>query len=265
MTKKEIKGTHRTRFEDYFSDQIIQAELPKPVKEYRFLPPRRFRFDFAWPEFQLGVEIDGGVFSNGRHVQGIGYTNDCEKFNLASIEGWRVLRVTTGQVHAGEAIYWLKEYFNKLKERFWSKVEKTDTCWNWVGMMHYKGYGEFVTCTCNKFGSKDKAHRVSYILNVNKIPEGMCVCHKCDNRACVRPDHLWVGTDLENNQDRVNRGRSANAKNGNHSKLQLSTETIAEIRTKYELGGITQASLAKEYGVSSRHISGIVRREVRNE
>ncbi len=253
----------QTQWEDYLENQIIEAGLPKPVREYKFLKDRRFRFDFAWPYFQVAIEVDGSVWTGGRHVQGYGYTSDCEKFNLASIDGWRVLRATTNQVNQGLAIEWLKQYFSKLEERFWSKVTKTDGCWEWAGLKHYKGYGEFCVCTCNRFGEKDKAHRVSYYLNKGDIPEGMCVCHTCDNRGCVNPDHLWLGTNSENLADRCKKGRSASAKNGNHASLKLSFEQVTELRAKYEKGGISQTALANEYGLSSRHVSGIVRYQVR--
>lgn len=83
--------------------QIRLLKLPEPVREHRFCE-RRWRFDLAWPERLLAVEVDGGIHSNGRHVRGKGYTNDCVKLNRAALEGWTVLRVTTGMVSSGEAI-----------------------------------------------------------------------------------------------------------------------------------------------------------------
>ena len=68
--------------------------LPPPVAEYRFAPPRRWRFDFAWPELLIAVEVEGGVWSRGRHVRGRGYLGDLEKYNAAVVMGWRVLRYT---------------------------------------------------------------------------------------------------------------------------------------------------------------------------
>lgn len=100
-------------WEDYFEQQIISAGLPKPEKEYKFLKNRRFRFDFCWPIHYFAVECDGAVYSRGRHTSGAGYTKDCEKFALATIEGYRIIRVTTGQINTGEAITWVKEYFRR--------------------------------------------------------------------------------------------------------------------------------------------------------
>jgi very-short-patch-repair endonuclease len=66
----------------------------EPVREYAFALPRRFRFDFAWPEKMLAVEIEGGLYSGGRHTRISGFIKDCEKYNLAALAGWRVLRYT---------------------------------------------------------------------------------------------------------------------------------------------------------------------------
>lgn len=104
--------THSS-WEDYLSNQLFGWQIPEPIKEYRFLPPRRFRFDFAWPDIKFAVEVDGNVYHKGRHTTGAGYSRDCEKFALAAIEGWRVIRVTTGQVGTGDALNWIKQYFDK--------------------------------------------------------------------------------------------------------------------------------------------------------
>lgn len=84
---------------------IIAAGLPQPELEYRFHETRRWRFDYAWPEMKVALELDGGNFSFGRHTRGKGYEADCRKMNTATAMGWRVLRVTTDM--AAEAIEWL--------------------------------------------------------------------------------------------------------------------------------------------------------------
>ncbi len=90
--------------------QIAACQLPEPQTEYRFAPPRRWRFDFCWPspELKLAVEVDGGGFVNGRHSRGLGIERDCEKFAAALLLGFRVLRVTPSQVENGQAIGWLE-------------------------------------------------------------------------------------------------------------------------------------------------------------
>ena len=75
--------------------RMMGIELPVPESEYYFNKPfTRHRFDFAYPDAHLAIELEGGVFTNGRHVQGVGYTNDCIKYNLAVMQGWRILRYT---------------------------------------------------------------------------------------------------------------------------------------------------------------------------
>lgn len=76
---------------------ICRAEsLPKPVAEFRFHPTRKWRFDWCWPDQKFALELEGGVYANGRHTRGKGYENDCRKYNSALLLGWKVLRVTTG-------------------------------------------------------------------------------------------------------------------------------------------------------------------------
>lgn len=101
------------QWEDYFAAQIIEIGLPEPIREHKFLDNRKFRFDFAWLPQKLAFEVDGAVFRRGGHTSGVGYSKDCEKYNLALIEGWRILRATTGQVSQGLAIEWLSQYFKK--------------------------------------------------------------------------------------------------------------------------------------------------------
>lgn len=74
-----------------------------PVTELRFSPPRRWRFDFAWPDKKIAVEIDGGVWIQGRHTRGSGFVKDMEKFNTATLLGWKVLKFTPQDLKKGVA------------------------------------------------------------------------------------------------------------------------------------------------------------------
>ena len=90
-------------------------------EEYVFLKGRRCRFDFAWPESKIAVEIEGGTFVQGRHTTGVGFAKDCEKYNLATLAGWRVYRFPTGMVKDRSAIIFMHKVF--LKEPpSWSKI-----------------------------------------------------------------------------------------------------------------------------------------------
>lgn len=83
-------------------------DMPTPAPEYKFHPRRRWRFDMAWPDEMLAVEIEGGVWSGGRHTTGAGFSADCEKYNEASLLGWRIIRVTGDHIENGAAIDWIR-------------------------------------------------------------------------------------------------------------------------------------------------------------
>ncbi len=80
---------------------VKRAKLPEPTPEYRFDKVRRWRFDYAWIEQKVALEVEGGVWTGGRHTRGAGFEKDCEKLNQAQILGWTVLRYSTGQVKQG--------------------------------------------------------------------------------------------------------------------------------------------------------------------
>lgn len=93
-----------TRVSLSFDRQCAAMQLPVPVAEYRFAPPRRWRFDWAFVEQKLAIEQEGGVWTGGRHTRGSGYLGDLEKYNTATLAGWRVLRFTPQQIHNGTAL-----------------------------------------------------------------------------------------------------------------------------------------------------------------
>ncbi|MGE5617840.1 MAG: HNH endonuclease [Sphingomonadaceae bacterium] len=150
-----------------------------------------------------------------------------------------------------------------VEERFWSKVQKSeDGCWVWNGTIRQTGYG-----TLKIGGRMVAAHRLAYDLVKGPIPEDMCVCHACDNRTCVRPDHLFIGTRADNNRDMRIKGRAARGeRHGTHThpervprgeraaKAKLTNRQVVEIRRLRATGEASYGSLARRYGVSHRAI-----------
>jgi hypothetical protein len=155
----------------------------------------------------------------------------------------------------------------RVAERFWSRVGKSDECWIYKGFLDKDGYGGFWA-----HGRNLKAHRIAWNLTNGPIPDGLRVCHRCDNPSCVRPDHLFLGTDADNVRDRQAKGRSARGdrsgprlhpdrlKRGEDNKAaKLTWEAVRDIRRRHAAGGVTMTALANEYGVSQIAVSNVVR------
>ena len=107
----------RTELEDALAFQVKLAKLPTPEREYKFHPSRRWRFDFAWPEnhLRIAVEVEGAIFVGGRHNRGLGMLADMEKYNAATVLGWRLLRVGEPHIRTGQALEWIEELLEKAK------------------------------------------------------------------------------------------------------------------------------------------------------
>lgn len=82
---------------------------PAPKVEHRFAPPRRWRFDYAWPDRMLALEVEGGVWTGGRHTRGEGFLKDMEKYNAATLAGWRVLRTTPDKLLTQSTVDMIRE------------------------------------------------------------------------------------------------------------------------------------------------------------
>ena len=149
-------------------------------------------------------------------------------------------------------------------ERFWALADDSggnDACWPWEGTVDRKsGYGGF------QVDSKKKlAHRVAWELTFGIIPEhdsfhGMVVCHSCDNRSCVNPGHLFLGTQSANIKDRDQKNRRADTHGQNHPSTRLTNADALEIR-RLAADGVMQKDLADRFGISRGMVSMIVNRK----
>lgn len=126
---------------------------------------------------------------------------------------------------------------------FWSLVDKSGDCWLWTAGKDGVGYG--------RWGNDQGAHRVAWEETNGPIPPGLFVCHRCDNPACVRPSHLFLGRPKDNTQDMVRKGRAR----GGHPKL--TPQDIVEMRALHDRG-ITTASLSIRFDVSKSTVKDAV-------
>jgi hypothetical protein len=139
--------------------------------------------------------------------------------------------------------------------RFWRFVWKTETCWVWTGGYYVDGYGMF---GISKGASPVRAHRFSWELYNGISPGKLYVCHLCDNPACVRPDHLFLGTQGANLADMI--AKKIMPRGQNRAWAKFTTEQISELRSAYR-SGVNQYELAKRYGVEQTTVSAIIRRK----
>ena len=147
-----------------------------------------------------------------------------------------------------------------LEERFRRRVDVSaaDSCWPYTGPVDSSGYGRF---SWRPGGSL--AHRFAYQLFVGPIPPGLHVLHHCDNPPCCRPDHLFLGTQADNNADRDVKGRhrslfTIGARGQDHPRAKLTQQQVDEIRRIFAAGGISKAELGRRYGMNRTTIYDIV-------
>lgn len=157
-----------------------------------------------------------------------------------------------------------------LSERFWPKVQRAGPaeCWGWTGATNGVGYGKLQS------GRRGEpalyAHRVAYKLAYGDVPDGLFVLHRCDNPSCVNPQHLFLGTNLDNVRDMTRKGRQRHvgSKGEHNGNAKLTLPQVIEIRTEYRVapkskcGYVAQGTLkrlAARYGVTAANICSIGR------
>lgn len=139
-----------------------------------------------------------------------------------------------------------------LEDKFWSKVNKTDTCWLWTGGNRGNGYGIMTVNYVLK-----SAHRLAWEFTYGEIPGGLQVNHKCDVRLCVRPSHLYLGTQRQNLIDARERGRLKDRSGENNGTSKLTDGDVVKIRELYKDGNRVE-DLSKKFRVAMSTIYSVV-------
>jgi hypothetical protein len=129
--------------------------------------------------------------------------------------------------------------------RFWAKVRKTRGCWEWTGAKYPNGYGAFA----RRHGSVNGAHRFSYEIAHGPIPKNLSVLHRCDNRICVKPEHLFLGDQRDNVRDGIKKKRI---------KTKLAELQVLAMRLLYKHTPLSQPALSRMFHVTKSTVSAIV-------
>lgn len=145
----------------------------------------------------------------------------------------------------------------RFPERFWARVNKNTEsgCWEWIGKsISTNGYANI-----KRGGKRGGVHRFSFEMHVGPIPIGMMVCHKCDNKRCVNPSHLFLGSNRDNQVDSYQKGRLP-TRGEQHGLAKFTEADIKEIRNTYSAGLASQKDLSIRFVVVKSHISRIINR-----
>lgn len=149
-----------------------------------------------------------------------------------------------------------------IRERemiFWSRVKITESgCWIWSGSRVSNRYGSF--CLMGKNGQL--AHRISWLFTFDVIPSGLKCLHECDNGFCVRPDHLFIGTQKDNVRDMLEKGRDNYANGSTQSFAKMSAAKVIKLRRLANTGKYIDRELAKMFGVARSVVNKIRNRKL---
>jgi len=146
-----------------------------------------------------------------------------------------------------------------LRDRFTLRTARPQgtECVQWQMGTNSKGYGTTSVCS----GGVDvgiSAHKLAYLLFRGPVPDGLHVCHSCDNPPCVKPEHLWLGTNDQNQDDKIAKGRQKGAPGERNASAKTNEATVREIRAMYATGEWTQTALGMRFGMRQDRISDIV-------
>ncbi|MFA5898141.1 MAG: HNH endonuclease signature motif containing protein [Hyphomicrobium sp.] len=202
--------------------------------------PKRVRV----PAQAYSFEIAGGVLEPGQRVMQTCGNKLC---------------VHPAHLSAGTQADYDRWSPENTAKRFWARVsQQVEGCWEWQGRRMAKSpYGQ------TTYKSKPiNAHRLAWILTHGAIPEGLVICHRCDNPPCCRPDHLFTGTHAENTADMIAKQRNHTPPSGiTHPAARFSADQVRALRARYDAGGVSTHELADEYGASSMAVWRVVTRK----
>jgi hypothetical protein len=145
--------------------------------------------------------------------------------------------------------------------RFWKFVKNSshNECWEWTGTQNHSGYGLYTVGDGKRRRKTHSAHRYSWVLKFGPVPDGLFVCHRCDNRSCVNPDHLFLGTAKDNMVDASDKMRMSHGEH--HHETTLTEEMVTALRAEYATTGKSTRDLAQEFGISPSSAWRIINRK----
>jgi hypothetical protein len=198
------------------------------------------------PHAQAAIRIVRQKTTERGHQQGLPLES-----GMAGRAGSALSSLTTGILEK-------KPMAKSIEVRFWSKVTLGEGCWEWAAGCSRAGYGS-IGINTGKTWKIVNSHRWMWEFVHGPIPDNLCVLHKCDNRKCVRPDHLFLGDRLDNANDMLAKGRKAVFKGATNGRAKLTENDVLAIRAAYtpRKGG----ALARFYGVTRTQISSVVTRK----